>query len=62
MQNKVCLITNTNAQEFEHDINLCLEAIGQLNLLDIKYTTGYMKESDSLYYSALIIYREDSLE
>ena len=57
MTNKVFLIENTDADEFEKDIDSCLSDIGYMNLIDIKYETHIY--GNRIHRSALIIYKED---
>lgn len=59
MINKVCLIENKDADEFESDINKCLSDIGYMNLIDIKYQS-LLSYNTKLFHSALIIYKEDT--
>lgn len=59
MTTRVCLIENRDADEFEKDVNKCLEDIGPVNLLDIKYQS-LLSYNTKLFHSALIIYKEDT--
>lgn len=52
------LFRNTNMKDFEHELNLFLEKISNLELVDIKYTSTY--EGLEEVFSTSVIYKEGS--
>lgn len=54
---QVFVSKNSDKDEFQNKLNKDLEKISaEFEIIDIKYSTDYMKQSGRIMYSAMVIY------